>query len=148
MRRSLKVKLAVVAVLAALFVAGWAFVYEPISAHSVWFRRVGADIRSLEHKRPPDVTRGQWEYLVGWTINLHGNAGGIWSSVDPAWQDSFEAELKQRLQGAVTLADIEWIWDEYAAHTKSGQSYSDRFRPTRSPDFQIAQPGCFGLRVE
>ena len=46
-----------------------------------------------------------------------------------AW--AFEAELKRRLQGPVTLKDIDWIWDEYAAHTEHGQQYSDKYRPTR-----------------
>ena len=148
MRRFLTWKVGAAALLAGLLLAGWAFFYEPIRVHRKWSDAVRADIQSLAHKRPPNVTRGQWEYAVGWTINLHANC-----SFDPwdgarEWRVKFEAELKHRLQGRVTLADIEWIWDEYAAHTQNGQKYSDKYRPTRDPDFHRAEPGCFNMPVE
>ena len=137
MRRSLRWKLILV-VLLAVFAAGWAFVYEPLRLHREWDDAMRANIKSLADKRPTDVTPQQWEYTVGWTINLHANCGAFYSfsehTADPAWRDGFRAELERRLQGPITLADIDWIWDEYAKNTKHGHKYSDQFRPTRGPN--------------
>jgi hypothetical protein len=133
-------------------IAGVAFLWfgwvEPTLDHSRWFGEVHEDIKGLLRKRPPDVPKGQWEFAVGWTLNLHGNAGGIWYTVERGWRPGFAAELHRRLAGPVGLADIEWIWDEYAAHTKHGAWYSDKFRPTRSEAFPLAVEGCFGLPVD
>ena len=126
----------------------WFRFVEPVRSHSIWSRRVRADIEMLAHKRPPKVTKGQWEFVLGWTMNLHGNCGSIWSAVEPEWQDGFAVEFERRLAGSLTLADIEWVWDQYARHTTYGQSYSDRWRPMRAEEFQNAQPGCFGMPVD
>ena len=139
--------------LGGLLVAGglafaWFGCLAPLRDHGRWYREVREDIVALLRKRPPDVSKGQWEFAVGWTINLHANAGGMWSTVDPDWRPGFAAELRRRLQGPMSLADIDWIWDEYAAHTKYGPSYSDKYRPTRSEDFAHAEDGCFGFWVE
>lgn len=136
MKRSHKVGLAIVAILVGLLAAGWAFLYEPMRLDFEWTRRVGADLNSLRQKRPLAITPVQWEYAVDWTVNMHYNTGDhpFISTVELAWRDRFVAELEHRLQGPVTLADIDWIWDEYAAHVKGGQQYSDRYRPTRDPN--------------
>lgn len=141
-----------------LLVAGFVFVgglalawfgwVQPIHEHLRWHRQVRPDILALAHKRPLGVSNGQWEFAVGWTLNLHANAGGIHTTVDPDWRLGFAAELRRRLDGPMTLADIDWIWDEYAAHTKYGPSYSDKYRPTRSEAFAHAEQGCFGIPVE
>jgi hypothetical protein len=126
----------------------WGNFIQPEAAHRRWYDRVLGDIRALADKRPPDVTPGQWEFAVGWTDNLHGNCGCIRSTVEPEWRDEFAAELERRSTGPVSLADIEWIWDEYAAHTEYGRKYSDSWRPTRAEGFADMQPGCFGCPVK
>lgn len=95
--------------------------------------RVRDDLKKLAQKQPQDVNRGQWDFAVGWTWQLHCNCG----EVDRAWRDGFVEELERRLEGPVGIADIEWIWDEYVRHTANGQSYSDEYRPTRDPDFGV-----------
>src|SRR4051794_24884310 len=82
----------------------WFQYVEPRRSHGRWYSRVREDILELAHKRPPDVTKGQWKFVVGWTINLHGNCGSIHSAVDPAWRDEFAEELERRLAGSITLA--------------------------------------------
>jgi hypothetical protein len=64
---------------------------------------------------------------IGWTWNLHGNWGY------PAFFDRHELqrfanELDQRVDGRVELATIDWIWDQYANHTRGGQRYADGCR--------------------
>lgn len=107
-----------------------------------WYSDVRADIYSLASKRPPDVSRGEWENMVGCTINLHANCG---HSVDTDWRDRFAAELKRRLQAPVDVATIDWIWDEYVRFTKVGKSYSDMFRPT-TPENRTESD--FGMHVD
>lgn len=113
-------------------VAFWFLALEPIRVHREWSNRVEADLKSLAGKRPADITLDEWESLVGWTLNLHGNCGVHYAWVDRAEREPFLAELERRLQGPVSVATIDWIWDEYARITKYGQTYSDKFRPTRS----------------
>jgi hypothetical protein len=100
-------------------VPGW-----PLQSHGGWLHRVEADIMALAHRRPPEVSKEQWDFIVGWRSGLHGNCGG--------WRDEFAAELERRLAGPITFADIDWIWDEYAGHTTGVQMYSDRWRPTHA----------------
>jgi hypothetical protein len=141
-----------VLVVGAAAVAGvtlfWLRVAAPTWSHSQWYTRVRGDLMALTHKRPPAVSRGQWEFAVGWTINLHANCGSIRTAVEPGWRDGFAEQLERRLAGPITLADIEWVWDEYASHTDNGRTYSDRWRPTSAVEFPRAPPGCFGIPVE
>ena len=126
----------------------WFQYVEPIRSHGQWRNRVRADIETLAHKRPPEVSKGQWEFIVGWTITMHANCGSIGTTVEPEWREGFAVEFERRLTGPITLADIEWLWDQYASHTTYGLNYSDRFRPTQSKEFSKAQEGCFGFPVD
>lgn len=126
----------------------WFCYVEPIRSHHRWYGRIRGDIMKLSRKRPPDVSKGQWEFIIGWTINLHANCGSIRSAVEPSWRDRFAEELERRLAGPVTLADIEWVWDEYVRNTTYGPTYSERWRPTRAEEFPQAHEGCFGIPVE
>ena len=140
--------LATVAVLAGAASAFWFFALRPIEEHRRWHERARAGIRALADKRPADVPLGQWEFMVGWTLNLHANWGTSHTWVDREQMWPYLDELERRLQGPVGVATIDWIWDEYARITKGGRGYGERYRPTRSPDLEFAQPGCFGLRVQ
>ncbi|HEX4606648.1 MAG TPA: hypothetical protein VH092_00425 [Urbifossiella sp.] len=126
----------------------WFGSVEPGRTHREWYHRAGRGIGALADKRPPDVPPGQWEFAVGWTRNLHGNCGSTRPAVAAGWREGFVVELERRLAGPVSLADIDWIWDEYAAHTRSGRAYSDRYRPTRADGFRDMPVGCFGTPVK
>lgn len=101
---------------------------EQFATHGRWYDRGREDMTAITHKCPPEVGKDWWEFAVTWTLNLHANCGPHPSWVEPGWRDGFAVELERRLQGPMTLADIEWIWDEYARHTTYGQGYSDKFR--------------------
>ena len=100
--------------------AFWFLALGPIYEHRHWYGRVRADLYSLADKRPTDVTPGQWGFLVGWTINLHANSAAAKEWVDRGDTWPFVEELERRLKGPVTVATIDWIWDEYARITKGG----------------------------
>ena len=148
MNRGGWIVLAAVLVLAAGALTFWFFVVAPMQDHREWQRRARADLESLFTKRPAEVPPGEWEYLVGWTCNLHGNCGThySWVARDEMWP--FLNELERRLKGPLSVATIDWIWDEYARITKGGRSYGDKYRPTQDPDLEFAQPGCFGMHVK
>ena len=135
-------------VLLLLILAGplsfWVFLLEPHYSRHQWSLRVQNVLRTLPTKRPADVTPGQWEFMVGWTYNLHANCYSV--NQREIWP--FLKQLEQRLQGPVNAATIGWIWDEYTRITDWGQRYSDNYRPTRSPDLERAQPGCFGMNFK
>jgi hypothetical protein len=102
------------------------FVQPFLSAHH-WSRRVDAEIRLLEQRRPADVDPDEWEFIVSWTINLHGNCGEI---TDRNRAQAFAEEFERRLLDGVDLATIDWIWDEYGRFSKYGKEYSEKYRPT------------------
>jgi hypothetical protein len=119
--------------------------YRRIVADHTWYYRVRADYEALAQKRPQGVTRGQWEFLVRWTENLHGNYGPYLR--DRRRADRFVTELEDRLRAPVSSATIDWIWDEYPTFSPGSRNYDRNYRPTRSPDLATAQPGCFGNPV-
>ena len=135
-------------VIVALIMCVWHFVYQPLHLHSEWERDVREDLKTLVNKRPPHIPAGQWEFMVGWTLNMHFNCAGIYTSVNLPRGQIFAASLKERLKNPIDDSLIDWIWDEYAECTKLGKNYSDKYRPTRSPDLQRAEPGCFNLPVQ
>ena len=137
--------LAVTIAILVLCLTVWFTFVGPLHAHNRWHDRVRADILTLAHRRPPEVSRQDWESVVCWTVNLHSNCGQ-YRAVDVPWTERFLAELEERLQGPITIGDIEWIWDEYASNTRSGRTYSDSFRPTR-PENRHKAVKC-GLEVE
>jgi|SRR5262245_4006302 len=126
----------------------WFFAFEPLRSHARWYNRVRDAIRELASRRPPEVSRGQWEFVIGWTLNLHANCGGSAGAEGREWQEAFVAELKRRLQGPVGLNTIDWIWDEYERATRHGKDYSDRWRPTRPENLAQAEYVSFGIQVK
>jgi hypothetical protein len=137
--------LAVILIIVVLCLTLWFAFVGPRYSHDRWYDRVRADILTLTHKRPAEVSRQDWESIVCWTVNLHANCGQ-YRSVEITWRERFVAELEQRLQGPITVADIEWVWDEYASNTRCGQTYSEEWRPTR-PENRHKAVKC-GLEVE
>ncbi len=83
--------------------------------------------------------------LVGWTTNLHANSAAANQWVDRGEIWPFVEELERRLQETVTVATVDWIWDEYARITTGGRLYGERYRPTQSAELQHVQPGVWGI---
>ena len=140
-------------VVAAVLLAGgfatlWFAYIGPEKTHEEWYHRIHDDIYALGLKRPPDASRDQWLFVVGWTSNLHNNCGAARSWVDPKWPDEFERELNRRLTGTITLEDINWIWAEYAAHTRHGPSYAEHYHPLHPENYaQAADVGMLGFHI-
>src|SRR5262249_17348365 len=63
-------------ILAVLGGVAWWWVARPVLRQRDLSRRIVAAIRQMAHKRPADVPRGQWEFLLGWTLQLHANCSG------------------------------------------------------------------------
>ena len=129
-RISVRRSMLVVAVI-ALGLGVFEAVLGPFQDHRRWYDRVQADLESLKQKRPRDIERAQWAYVIGWTLNAHGNCGGHPNFVDSDMAELFADELENKLRGEVGMDTIDWIWDEYMRFSKV-KSY-DQFRPT-SPE--------------
>jgi hypothetical protein len=130
MTRAKKV-LVVVAVQTLLTLGAWVAVQiNTVRVHTNWSEQVSESLRVLHRNRPAEVPADRWEHLCSWTMNRHANCGGIESAVEE-WREPFAAQLRRRVSGPVGVADIDWIWDEYAAHTTHGPRYSRDYRPTR-----------------
>lgn len=84
-------------------------------------------IRSLESRRPAEMTPGKWECAVGWTCTLHANSLDAWQA-DATSMRQFREQLAGKLKGPVSMQTITWIWDSYAKLCRGGANYQ-RFRP-------------------
>src|SRR5689334_17559102 len=93
-------------------------------SHREWYHRVQDDFVGLADKPPPDVSRGQWEFMLNWTIQLHANCAASPAWIERADRERFVEEFEQRMRGPVSAATIDWIWYEYARITRYGQEYS------------------------
>ena len=107
--------------------------------------RVDASLYSLMERRPDGISKGEWEFIIGWTLNGHANCMGGTERVDLAEYAKFADMLENRSRKHVDLALIDWIWDEIERIGVDGQKYSAEYRPTRYDRFRGAQEGCFGF---
>lgn len=120
---------------------------RPGRVHRLWYARVQADLESLQHRRPPEVNRQQWGYVVGWTLNAHANCCSAPVFVDPALTDGFAADLERTLRGPVSLATIDRIWDKILTISRI-KSYG-QFRPTSPEKLEEAtSSGWAGIEVD
>lgn len=122
-------------VLAGLASVGllWVKYLQPAFAQNQWRGRVRATLRAIEANVPADASTERWECLCTWTLNLHANCGitDFQHQPDWEWMNRFVVELERRAAGPMSVADIDWIWDEYAAHVRGGRKYAENYRPTR-----------------
>jgi hypothetical protein len=135
--------LALVTCLAIAGAAVWLGLFiDSNQRHTDFCSATRAELETLANKRPPGLTRNQWDNVVLWTINAHGNTLPMMRPlplivkrrIPRAEMDRFQAELRQRLSGPVDLATIDWIWDEFERLAPDfGPEYSRRYRPT-SPE--------------
>ena len=112
-------------------IALWSGLYEPWKQHRDFCRATRAKLATLAKKRPAGLTRKQWNNVVGWTIQAHGNTlvPTLW--IPRADMRRFEVELNKRLEGQVDLATIDWIWDQFELLApRFGPEYSRKYRPT------------------
>lgn len=142
-----------VAVSILLLVGGlacWLRFVEPIRRHGEFCRHVRHDLESLATKRPSGVTQKQWEHVVAWTLNAHGNCLTFHTEIPQNEMDRFKTELKQRLAGPVSLQTVDWIWDEIVRLTPNGQQYSTNWRPTLPERLKVFEQGnsTWGIKVD
>jgi hypothetical protein len=112
----------------------WLTFFIPIERNSAVVNRLRESLNRLASKRPENVTRKQWEFMIGWTQNGIGNCFGVYQSVkDPIRFAGMPDELEWRIDHDPGVSVIDWIWDEMEANSTYGPSYSESWRPTR-PD--------------
>lgn len=119
----------------------WFSVVDPARRHAEFCQATKAEFESLAKKRPPTITRRQWQNVVSWTLNAHGNCLQFAQNLPQSERDRFLTQLRQRLQGPVELETVDWIWDEIMRLTPNGRRYSDRWRPTTPKRLQEYKDG-------
>lgn len=108
---------------------------QPFGEHHRYYARVQASLLAMQGKRPANVTPEQWDHMLLWTTNLHGNCGGHLSYLDMPQAEAFADALELKVQGPVGVATIDWIWDEYMRISRL-KSYN-RFRPNTSENLEL-----------
>jgi hypothetical protein len=116
----------------------WYVDIRPMQNHSRSYNRISASVQSLVYRRPADVSRNQWSYIIGWTMNGIGNCCSVdqFLNADDESHERFRTlpdRFEERLRGEVSLKTVDWLWDELEVISKYGKRYSAQWRPTR-PD--------------
>ncbi|MCO8120752.1 hypothetical protein NHH03_03310 [Stieleria sp. TO1_6] len=106
-----------------LLAIGWR---ESILGRTHYSRRLENHIEQLRVRKPANLTPAQWECMVDWTRNLHGNSLIAFQTTTSEIA-TFESIVEERLSGNVDATTIEWVWDAYADVCPGGQDYQ-RFR--------------------
>ena len=122
---SLKTLLAAVAFV-ALCCACVVAAQQSIIGRTHYAKKLESHIDGLYAKKPSGLNPAQWQCLVDWTRNLHGNSL-IAFQTSTRDISEFEARIEKGVSGKVDAATIEWIWDEYANVCSGGEKYQ-RFR--------------------
>lgn len=133
--------------LLALCFSGYGWFHRKIVAPRRHADAVERKLESLIHRRPRDMTRGQWGSAVAWTLNLHGNSLLMFEAEGPSIK-AFEQRLEQRLAGEVDMETIHWIWNEYADLCPHGASYQ-RFKVQMQEEIDSVGPedDVWGMNV-
>jgi hypothetical protein len=113
----------------------WYVFLRPVQRHGQAYDRISNSVRSLAHRRPVDVSRNQWSYVIGWTMNGIGNCCSVDEYLNPNEQSrerfrTLPDRFEERLRGDVSLETVDWLWDELEIISKYGAHYSDSYRPT------------------
>ena len=144
---SLQTLLLFVAVVAAMLSLYAVFV-RPNVEHKRLVQRFDLCIEQLTQKRPTNVTRQQWSYVIGWTMNARGNCLTVRQWIDdyPRFR-RFVEDLERKVEGNVGIETIDWIWDEIEQNSRPGKSYSNTYRPT-TPDRLNSPDVDWGITVK
>src|SRR5712691_4560020 len=61
----------------------WYVVIRPMQNHSRAYDRISNSVQSLVHRRPAGVSRNEWSYTIGWTMNGIGNCCSVEPFLNP-----------------------------------------------------------------
>jgi hypothetical protein len=114
----------------------WYYIWlRPHQVHSAAYQRLRDAVESLANRRPANVTRNEWSYVIGWTLNGIANCCSIpeYLNADRESHDRFLAlpeRFERKIGSGVGLDAIDWLWDKLEAISKYGERYSANYRPT------------------
>lgn len=93
-------------------------------------RQAGRElVVQLQQRRPADVDPETWEWATNWAITAYCNVCFSQEHVSEEEQRRFNADMAERLQGPVSLATVDWVWERLGQKGPHGQRYRERFEP-------------------
>ncbi|MGL6095261.1 MAG: hypothetical protein ACRC7O_05580 [Fimbriiglobus sp.] len=141
------------ALLFVMLVAAFAFpivrFHIRVERHSTAYYEERTLLYKIIKHRPNDVSRAEWDHMVGWTITAQANliAGG-WDTVEyPAYRAYVDESRSRVSAGKIDVQLIDWIWDNYVQLKSSGKRYAAEYRPTTPESRKDITEETFGLGV-
>jgi hypothetical protein len=136
----------------ASIVTFWYAVLRPMHNHRRAYDRLSDSVQSLVHRRPAGVSRNEWSYVIGWTMNALGNCCSVeeFLNSDEGSHERFITlpdRFEGRLRGEVSLETVDWLWDELEVISKYGKRYSAQWRPTTPEHLAEADHFSTGIVV-
>jgi hypothetical protein len=121
----------------------WYHFVRPHQIHARAYARISDSVESLASRRPADVSREQWSFIIGWSMNGIGNCCSVEGFLNPdkASHERFLTlpdRFERRLHGDVSLETVDWLWNELEIISKYGTRYSDQWRPTTAERLEKA----------
>jgi len=124
-------------------------VIEPGERHRRTYVQINEAVSSLADKRPPDVSKRQWSFVIGWTMNAVSNCCAVKEFiVDSDRFHQFARELDREVERDVDMATIDWIWDQFEQFSKYGKTYSANWRPTTPERLKESEYTSTGIEVK
>ena len=123
--------------------------YQLRREHSAISESMIRKLHCLKEMRPETISKAEWEFLVGWSIQCQANCLDTYGSASledfRTFNDEFETKLQQ---GELGYDFFDWFWDRVVLISKNGRSYSANYRPTSPERLKEAEEGIFGLHVK
>lgn len=126
----------------------WFAALRPAAQHRRLCTEIKQCIDSLRHKRPKEVNRKEWAYVLAWTENVQANCLGRDQITDYEHFRRFVDELKRRVDEDVDLHTVDWIWDEIVAFSSVGPWYAEHWRPTSRERLKEAATSDYGIAAD
>ena len=98
-----------------------------VQSYLDWDRQTVRSITALRDRpRPEQVTADEWDELIVWTVNLHGN-----SATTPfSFQTKYRQDLTTLLSAETVRPEVfHAIWDVYFRATSTGRKYAESYFP-------------------
>ena len=122
---------------------------RPFRVHQTALHRLQDANQRLTSLRPPQYSRDEWSFVIGWTQNGIGNCFGFPDAVtNPQAFTTFAIEAQRRVGTEDADQTVEWIWDQMVLLSKYGPEYSARYRPTSSERLKEAKWTRIGPSVD
>jgi hypothetical protein len=114
-------------IFAAVCLIAFSRQYIALIGHTHECNALRESVRSLEKRRPLDVSPHVWASAVWWIDTACANVFTHPRYTPTDEVRRFRIDFENRIQGPVDLKTIDWAWERIAETGDMGKEYRDRY---------------------